>query len=161
MQLNLHANIYMRDARCVRCFSHISTFCVYPALVQHVSVAVAGARGDSAPTAHPADVKHPAAVGHAVAADRCTDVTGTVGPSSRCSRRALDLIFSSLARVPRRTRDAARVGLIARLRRVLACKVVNQRQRVSGIACIKRCVQVYCSTQKRNHMTDDNEWRYR
>ena len=56
--------------------------------------------------------------------------------------------------------DAVRLSVA---RRVLACAqtVANQRQRVSGIACIERCVQVYCSTQKRNHMTDDNEWIYR
>ena len=57
----------MRDARCVRCFSHISTFCVYPALVQHVSVAVAGVRGDSASVAHAAEVNGLPAVCDAVA----------------------------------------------------------------------------------------------
>ena len=67
MQLNLHAITDMRDARCVRFSSHISTFCVYPALVQHVSIAVAGARGDSAFVAHAAEVNGPLpAVGDAV-----------------------------------------------------------------------------------------------
>ena len=56
----------MRDARCVRFSSHISTFCVYPALVQHVSVAVAGARGDSGSVAYSAEVNGLAAVCDAV-----------------------------------------------------------------------------------------------
>jgi len=67
MQLNLHAITDMRDARCVRFSSHISTFCVYPALVQHVSVAVAGVRGDSASVAHAAEVNGLPAVCDAVA----------------------------------------------------------------------------------------------
>ena len=77
MRLNLHAIIYMRDATCVRCFSHISTFCVYPALVQHVSVTAAGARGDSASVAYSADVNGLAAV--------CDAVT----PSEPCAARAV------------------------------------------------------------------------
>ena len=56
----------MRDARCVRFSSHISTFGAYPALVQHVSVAVAGARGDSASVAYSAEVNGLAAVCDAV-----------------------------------------------------------------------------------------------
>jgi len=67
----------MRDATCVRCFSHISTFCVYPALVQHVSVTAAGARGDSASVAYSADVNGLAAV--------CDAVT----PSEPCAARAV------------------------------------------------------------------------
>ena len=56
-----------------------------------------------------------AAVCHAVAANRCADVTGTVGPSRRCSRRTLDLMFSSLARVPHRTRDTLGNALRSRV----------------------------------------------
>ena len=57
----------MRDARCVRFSSHIRTFGAYPALVQHVSVAIAGARGDSASVAHAAEINGLAAVCDAVA----------------------------------------------------------------------------------------------
>ena len=56
----------MRDARCVRFPSQISTFCVYPALVQHVSGTVAGARGDPASVAYAAEVNGLAAVCDAV-----------------------------------------------------------------------------------------------
>ena len=56
----------MRDARCVRFSSHMSTFGAYPALVQHVSVAIAGARGDSASVAHATEVNGLAAVCDAV-----------------------------------------------------------------------------------------------
>ena len=42
-------------------------FCVYPALVQHVSVAAAGARGDPASVAYAAEVNHFAAVCDTVA----------------------------------------------------------------------------------------------
>ena len=48
------------------CSVHIGTFCAYPALVQHVSVAVAGARGDSASVAHATEVNGLAAVCDAV-----------------------------------------------------------------------------------------------
>ena len=44
----------------------IGTFCAYPALVQHVSGAVAGARGDSASVAYAAEVNGLPAVGDAV-----------------------------------------------------------------------------------------------
>ena len=57
---------YMRDARCVRFSLHISTSCAYPALVQHVSCAVAGARGDSASVAYAAEINGLAAVCDAV-----------------------------------------------------------------------------------------------
>ena len=67
MQLNLHAITYMRDARCVRFSSHIRTFGAYPALVQHVSLAIAGARGDSISVAHAAEINGLAAVCDAVA----------------------------------------------------------------------------------------------
>ena len=67
MQMDLHAITYMRDARCVRFSSHIRTFGAYPALVQHVSCAVAGARGDSASVAYAAEVNGLAAVCDAVA----------------------------------------------------------------------------------------------
>ena len=68
----------MRDARCVRFSSHISTFCVYPALVQHVSVAVAGARGDSASVAYSAEVNGLAAV-----CDAVTPCAARAVPSAR------------------------------------------------------------------------------
>ena len=48
------------------CSVHVGTFCAYPALVQHVSVAVAGARGDSASVAYAAEVNSLAAVCDAV-----------------------------------------------------------------------------------------------
>ena len=67
----------MRDARCVRCFSHISTFCVYPALVQHVSGAVAGARGDSASVAYATEVNDLAAVCDAVTSRAARAVPST------------------------------------------------------------------------------------
>ena len=44
----------------------IGTFCAYPALVQHVSGAVAGARGDSVSVAYSAEVNGLPAVGDAV-----------------------------------------------------------------------------------------------
>ena len=56
----------MRDARCVRFSSHMRTFGAYPALVQHVSVAIAGARGDSASVAYATEVNDLAAVCDAV-----------------------------------------------------------------------------------------------
>ena len=67
MQMDLHAITYMRDARCVRFSSHIRTFGAYPALVQHVSCAIAGARGDSASVAYATEVNGLAAVCDAVA----------------------------------------------------------------------------------------------
>ena len=51
---------------CALLFTH-QDFCAYPALVQHVSVAVAGARGDSASVAYAAEVNDLAAVCDAVA----------------------------------------------------------------------------------------------
>ena len=68
----------MRDARCVRCFSHISTFCVYPALVQHVSGAVAGARGDSVSVAYATEVNGLPAV-----CDAVTPCAARAVPSAR------------------------------------------------------------------------------
>ena len=50
-------------------------FCAYPALVQHVSVAIAGARGDPASVAHAAKVHDLAAVCHAVASRAARAVT--------------------------------------------------------------------------------------
>ena len=92
----------------------------YPALVQSVSVAITCARDNPDSAAHTTDVHDLGAVGYTVTAKRCAEIERTVGPSKRCSSRAPDLVFSSLARVPQRARDAARFGLIARLRRVLA-----------------------------------------
>ena len=68
MQPNLYATTYMHVDRRVCCSFHtgISTFCAYPALVQHVSVAAAGARGDSASVAYSAEVNGLAAVCDAV-----------------------------------------------------------------------------------------------
>ena len=68
----------MRDARCVRFSSHISTFCVYPALVQHVFVTAAGARGDSASVAYSAEVNGLAAV-----CDAVTTCAARAVPSAR------------------------------------------------------------------------------
>ena len=95
----------MRDARCVRCFSHISTFCVYPALVQHVSGAVAGARGDSGSVAYSAEVNGLAAVcdavtpcaARAVPSARTTcicDVSCAVALARGDARAAADLFVS-------------------------------------------------------------------
>jgi hypothetical protein len=56
----------MSDARCVRFTSHMRTFGAYPALVQHVSCAVAGARGDSSSVAYATEVNGLAAVCDAV-----------------------------------------------------------------------------------------------
>ena len=95
----------MRDARCVRFSSHISTFCVYPALVQHVSVTVAGARGDSASVAYAAEVNGLAAVcdavtpcaARAVPSARTTcicDVSCAVALARGDARAAADLFVS-------------------------------------------------------------------
>jgi len=64
----------MRHARCVLLSSHIKDV-LYPAFVQHVAVAVAGARGDPASVAHAAGVNNLAAVCHAVAARAARAVT--------------------------------------------------------------------------------------
>ena len=56
----------MRDERCVSFSSHIRTFGAYPALIQHVSVAIAGARGDSVSVAYATEVNDFAAVCDAV-----------------------------------------------------------------------------------------------
>ena len=95
----------MRDARCVRFSSHISTFCVYPALVQHVSVAVAGVRSDSASVAYAAEVNDLAAVcdavtpcaARAVPSARTTcicDVSCAVALARGDARAAADLFVS-------------------------------------------------------------------
>ena len=68
----------MRDARCVRFSSHIRTFGAYPALVQHVSCAVAGARGDSASVAYAAEVNGLPAV-----CDAVTPCAARAVPSAR------------------------------------------------------------------------------
>ena len=49
------------------CFVHMRTFGAYPALVQHVSCAIAGARGDSASVTYATEVNGLAAVCDAVA----------------------------------------------------------------------------------------------
>jgi len=56
---------------------HMRTFGAYPALVQHVSVAIAGARGDPASVAHAAKVHDLAAVCHAVASRAARVVSST------------------------------------------------------------------------------------
>ena len=68
----------MRDARCVCFSSHIRTFGAYPALIQHVSCAVAGARGDSASVAYAAEVNGLAAV-----CDAVTPCAARAVPSAR------------------------------------------------------------------------------
>ena len=57
---------------------HIGTFCAYPALVQHVSGAVAGARSDSASVAYAAEVNGLAAV-----CDAVTPCAARAVPSAR------------------------------------------------------------------------------
>ena len=95
----------MRDARCVRFSSHISTFCVYPALVQHVSGAAAGARDDSVSVAYAAEVNGLAAVcdavtpcaARAVPSARTTcicDVSCAVALARGDARAAADLFVS-------------------------------------------------------------------
>ena len=68
----------MRDARCVRFSSHIRTFGAYPALVQHVSCTIAGARGDSASVAYATEVNGLAAV-----CDAVTPCAARAVPSAR------------------------------------------------------------------------------
>ena len=77
MQMDLHAITYMRDARCVHFSSHIRTFGAYPALIQHVSVAIAGARGDSSSVAYAAEVNGLAAVCDAVTSRTARAVPST------------------------------------------------------------------------------------
>ena len=109
----------MRDARCVRFSSHISTFCVYPALVQHVSGAVAGARGDSASVAYAAEVNGLAAVcdavtpcaARAVPSARTTcicDVSCAVALARGDARAAADLFVSVYVRQTKRERENER-----------------------------------------------------
>ena len=61
---------------CFKFFTH-EDFCAYPALVQHVSVAIAGARGDPASVAHAAKVHDLAAVCHVVASRAARVVSST------------------------------------------------------------------------------------
>ena len=68
--------IYARCSVRALLFTH-QHFCAYPAFVQHVSGAVAGARGDSASVAYSADVNGLAAV--------CDAVT----PSEPCAARVV------------------------------------------------------------------------
>ena len=107
----------MRDARCVRFSSHISTFGAYPALVQHVSGAVAGARGDSGSVAYSAEVNGLAAVcdavtpcaARAVPSARTTcicDVSCAVALARGDARAAADLFVC--ARQTKRDRKNAR-----------------------------------------------------
>ena len=107
----------MRDATCVRFSSHIRTFCVYPAFVQHVSVAVAGARGDSGSVAYSAEVNGLAAVcdavtpcaARAVPSARTTcicDVSCAVALAHGDARAATDLFVC--VRQTKRERENAR-----------------------------------------------------
>ena len=95
----------MRDDICVRFSSHIRTFGAYPALVQLVSGAVAGARGDSASVAYAAEVNDLAAVcdavtpcaARAVPSARTTcicDVSCAVALARGDARAAADLFVS-------------------------------------------------------------------
>ena len=67
----------MRDARCVRFSSHMRTFGAYPALIQHVSCAVAGARGDSVSVAYATEINDLAAVCDAVTSRAARAVPST------------------------------------------------------------------------------------
>ena len=78
MQVDLHPITDMRDERCVRFSSHIRTFGEYPALVQHVSCTIAGARGDAASVAYAAEVNGLAAV-----CDTVTPCAARAVPSAR------------------------------------------------------------------------------
>ena len=109
----------MRDARCVRFSSHIRTFGAYPALVQHVSCAVAGARGDSASVAYAAEVNGLAAVcdavtpcaARAVPSARTTcicDVSCAVALARGDARSAADLFVSVYVRQTKRERENER-----------------------------------------------------
>jgi hypothetical protein len=64
----------MSYARHVCFFTH-EDFCAYPALVQHISVAIAGARGDPTSVAHAAEVHDLAAICHAVASRATRAIT--------------------------------------------------------------------------------------
>ena len=99
----------MRDARCVRLSSHISTFGAYPALVQLVSGAVAGARGDSASVAYAAEVNGLPAIcdavtpcaARAVPSARTTcicDVSCAVALARGDARAAADLVVCMCVR---------------------------------------------------------------
>ena len=109
----------MRDARCVRFSSHISTFGAYPALVQHVSGAVAGARGDSGSVAYSAEVNGLAAVcdavtpcaARAVPSARTTcicDVSCAVALARGDARAAADLFVYVCASDKERQRERER-----------------------------------------------------
>ena len=119
MQMDLHAITYMRDARCVSFSSHMRTFGAYPALVQHVSCAVAGARGDSASVAYATEVNGLAAVCDAVApcAARAVpsthtacicDVSCAVALARGDARAATDLFVCMCVRQTKRERENAR-----------------------------------------------------
>ena len=144
MQLNLHAITDMRDARCVRFSSHISTFCVYPALVQHVSVAVAGVRGDSASVAHAAEVNGLPAVFDAVAPRAARAVPSahtacichiscTVALARGDARAAADLFVSVYVCQRERERENVREMItndsIQSRRPVCKCVCVSERER--------------------------------
>ena len=105
MQIDLPAITYMRDERGERLSSHIRTFGAYPALVQHVSCAIAGARGDSASVAYATEVNGLAAVCDAVAprAARAVPaahttcichISSTIALARRNARAAADLFVS-------------------------------------------------------------------
>ena len=87
----------------------IGTFCAYPALVQHVSGAVAGARGDSGSVAYSAEVNGLAAVcdavtpcaARAVPSARTTcicDVSCAVALARGDARAAADLVVCMCVR---------------------------------------------------------------
>ena len=99
MQIDLHAITYMRDARCERFSSHIRTFGAYPALIQHVSVAIAGARGDSASVAYATEVNDLAAV--------CDAVTSRAARAVPSTHTACIYHISSAAALARRDARAA------------------------------------------------------
>ena len=118
MQLNLHANIYARCYVSALLFTH-QHFCAYPAFVQHVSGAAAGARGDSGSVAYSAEVNGLAAVcdavtpcaARAVPSARTTcicDVSCAVALARGDARAAADLFVYVCASDKERQRERER-----------------------------------------------------
>ena len=116
---------------CFKFFTH-EDFCVYPALVQYVSVAIAGARGNPASVAHAAEVHDLAAVCHVVASRAARAV-----PSAHTA--CICYISSAVALARGDARAAAHL-----------CVCVCVRERESEKAkddykCNQRCIESDCS----------------
>ena len=95
------------------CSVHIGTFCTYPALVQHVSGAVAGARGDSASVAYATEVNGLAAV-----CDAVTPCAARAVPSARTT--CICDVSCAVALARGDARAAAEAALIDRVTLAIA-----------------------------------------